>query len=123
MTEEFALNVAWACGLFDGEGCTSNFRSHWLTGNRARIYARCSLGQKDPRVLRKFHAIVKVGNIKVRTANGGPFYEWTAGALADVLTVENLLRHHLGEVKQQQMRRAIEATTTVSGNFKEKPHA
>jgi len=87
---------------------------------KARVYVRCNLGQKDPRVLWKFHSIVKVGNIKERTMNGAPFYEWTASSFMDVLSLENLLRGHLGEVKQLQMRRCIEATTLMSGQLKEK---
>lgn len=117
--EQLDLDRAWAAGLYDGEGSTSPFRGPWVHG-KARIYVRCHLGQKDPGVLLKFHSIVKVGSIRERVMNRAPFHDWTCQTMKDVLTVENLLWPHLGEVKRNQLRRAIEATTLISGNFKEK---
>lgn len=121
MFDQLDLDRAWAAGLFDGEGSTSLFRSAYNREGKARLYARCQLGQKDPGVLLKFHSIVKVGSIRERVMNLAPFYDWTCQAMLDVGIVENLLWPHLGEVKRNQLRRTIEATTLHSGTFKEKP--
>lgn len=111
---------AWAAGLFDGEGSACTFRGNWNLEGKARVYARCSLGQKDPRVLNKFFAIVGVGQIQERSANGQPFYEWSTNSLEGVAYIQNILFPYLGEVKTLQIQSAINKTTVVSGLKQEK---
>jgi hypothetical protein len=111
---------AWAAGLFDGEGSTCNYRGNWDATGKAKVYVRCCLGQKDPRVLIKFHRIVLVGNIRERVINNQPFFDWTAGAATDVTVVFNILAPYLGDVKITQLQQAVAATTHVGGHYKEK---
>lgn len=113
-------DYAWAAGYFDGEGSSSNFRGPWNADDTARIYVRCSVGQKDRRTLDRFFSIVGVGQFVETTMNAQPFFTWRCQAIADVILVQNVLRFHLGVVKQQQLQRAIDNTTLVSGHYKRK---
>ena len=108
MTRETEL--AWAAGFFDGEGCIS-----FAKAGEHRQLIMC-IGQNDPRVLERFKAAVGVGTINgphVRPSrpNSKPYWQWrTSGHVSVQKTVE-LLWPYLDEVKRQQGRRSLDAST------------
>lgn len=102
-------NLAWAAGLFDGEGCST------LAGRRYKgepspwVQPRLSIAQCDPEVLEKFQSIFGVGTISKpyrhpsrpnarRTYNlaiaGHPRFQYVIAAMWK----------YLGSVKREQAR-------------------
>lgn len=109
--EEQAL--AWAAGLFDGEGSTELHTRR--TAERTWFSLRSRVSQCDangvPAVLRRFHSIAGCGRIDGPTSGEGyeNAYKWDAGA-DDTLRVLPKLWPWLGTVKRVQ---AIEAIKGV----------
>lgn len=105
--------VAWAAGLFDGEGSTELYTRR--TPARTWFALRSRVSQCDPRgvpaVLQRFQAVVGRGRIDGPTSGDGyeNAYKWDAGA-DDTLRVLPKLWPWLGSVKRVQ---AIEAIKTV----------
>jgi hypothetical protein len=110
-TEEQSL--AWAAGLFDGEGSTELHTRR--TPDRTWFSLRSRVSQCDanevPAVLRRFQAIVGCGRIDGPTSGEGyqNAYKWDAGA-DETLRVLPKLWPWLGTVKRVQ---AIEAIKSV----------
>lgn len=97
------VELAWAAGLFDGEGC-AYVRHH---RDRVRPYSYLCLMVvqcHDPAVLHRFHAAVGCGNVRGPYGDGER-YEWSAQAAADVKRTVKLLWKHLSEPKRQQIAR------------------
>ena len=92
-------DIAWAAGLFEGEG---SFHLSKPTGPRRKVvreYARLSLGSTDEDVVQKFQAIVGVGAIhkaKNLTRGGKEFWHWMKGSREDVEHVADLFMPYLG---------------------------
>lgn len=62
-------DIAWAAGLFEGEGCVR----YWRTGARQWGTPQMSIGMTDLDVLQSFHRIVGVGTLNgPYRKNGGP---------------------------------------------------
>jgi hypothetical protein len=104
--------LAWAAGLFDGEGCV-RFRR----GARGRGLT-CSVGQKDREVLDRFHRAVGVGSIYHERRSDG-IYVWQVGARDHVHRVMWLLWPWLSSLKRQQFEQTCNryAASTVGGEF------
>jgi hypothetical protein len=83
--------VAWAAGLFEGEGSIST------TGVPAYPYLRFGLTTTDEDVIRQFARVVRVGSVsQPRTlASGKRAWAWRAAALSDVQHVIELFRPYL----------------------------
>lgn len=85
--------VAWAAGLFEGEGCIA-FHSYKLKDGSQR--PRLVLKMTDEDVIRSFHEIVGHGTVRLdtwghRTRGEKVVYEWQAGSQKDVAAVLSLL--------------------------------
>ena len=74
------MDLNWACGLFEGEGCISP-----RTGSK-RVYIR--VGSTDLDVLERFQQVVNCGAIHKRKAPRNPrwkqAWEWSCGKQSDV---------------------------------------
>jgi len=84
--------LAWAVGLFEGEGCIS------LIKDTKRVYLRVASTDKD--VLDRFHSIVGCGNIhtrKTRQAHWKQAYEWSCGKRRDVYRLLQIFLPWFGE--------------------------
>ena len=104
------VEIAWAAGFFDGEGCTTLARK----GGNAHV--RIVVMQKDPEVLHRFHAAVGVGAIYYHDRKSAcPMWAWQTTNEADSRAVIELLRPYLGTVKREQADRCIEASTWHDG--------
>lgn len=100
--------IAWAGGLFEGEGCISQNKERWTL----------EVGSTDEDVISKFAEIVEVGRLwkedRSKSSSYNPahnplFYRWRCGRKADVLYVLNLLEPWLGKRRGAKAREAIVA--------------
>lgn len=98
-------SLAWAAGLFDGEGTTSV-----LAAKRDKYkYPRLSMAQKDPEVLEKLQNILGGKIYKSKTRN---IYNWNLYRQDSVEEALNKLWPFLSECKKIQ---AIKVMETVNG--------
>ena len=96
------VELAWAAGLFDGEGTTSV-----LAAQRDKYkYLRMSVSQKDREVLDKFLAIVKYG--KIYKSKTREIHSWDCYRQDQVFLVLNNLWPFLSKKKQEQATKAKE---------------
>lgn len=91
-----ATDIAWAGGLFEGEGCIALLRFTRRTGLALIVTST------DVDVLERFQEIVGCGSITAKAQrNRRPHhkqvYEWRIAGRCDVDRVANLLWPHLGE--------------------------
>lgn len=103
------LNIAWAAGLFEGEGTiqlrTSN-RSRRDNSIEQNVSIIMQLAMTDEDVVRKFHeAVFGIGTVsgpfynKQATVSGKPrkpTWAWRTTKIDACITVYTLLRPHLG---------------------------
>ena len=104
--------LAWAAGLFDGDGSTC-FERHGTRADYRR--ADMSVTQTSrigvPEVLTRFHRIISVGHINGPyggTERWEPIHRWKAHRLVDVEAVAQAIWPWLGGVKQAQAKAVIE---------------
>jgi hypothetical protein len=106
------LELAWAAGFFDGEGCAS------LDRHKAGYsYLTLSASQKHPAVLERLAAAVGRGNISGPYKNGGAgghgYYRWAVkGKIAE--EVADMLLPFLSPVKVEQLRRTRAAVVPAT---------
>lgn len=98
------IEVAWAAGLFEGEGCfTSSMRP--IKRGQEKRYKQylCKLHSTDLDVLQKFHRIVKVGTIgvvrKAQEHHKQQWY-WATSSQEDFRYIVDLFFGHLGKRRQ-----------------------
>lgn len=107
--EQEVIELAWAAGFFDGEGCTS------LRRHGANAAAACAIGQKHPEVLHRFHMAVGVGAIYHLTSHRTE-WRWQTTNEPDARQVIELLRPYLGTLKRDQADAAFAASTWHDGH-------
>ena len=100
------IEAAWAAGFFDGEGSVGCYyrkdRNSWRLA--------CGITQKDPRVLRRFHAAVHAGTVfGPYLMRGKPMFCWHATTHADIRHVFDVLEPYLDAIKTQQFEQALAA--------------
>ena len=90
-----SAEVAWAAGLFEGEGSFSTVRS---TRSHGRVALRASLEMTDEETVRRFAAVVGCGTIHVRdrAPNRKPVWAWQINSINDFDRIVELLRPWLG---------------------------
>ena len=105
--------LAWAAGLFEGEGCS------WTSRNKnGTVKIGLSVTSTDRDVLERFAAIVGgTGRVRARAKNPTrnaatkPVFQWTTQEREDVRRILRLMRPLLGE------RRAAKADVLLSIDF------
>jgi hypothetical protein len=97
--EPLTMDEAWAVGLFEGEGCMT------ISGTRYP-HARLKLNSTDEDVVRRFHGVVGIGNVRIDHAQEKHGYktqwEWYAGAKADVVAFLLRFIHHFSARRHQR---------------------
>lgn len=114
------LAVAWAAGLFEGEGCFST--SHRQNG-RATIVA--TLGTTDKDVLERFASIVGCGTIyprKPQKAHWKLAYEWRVVEAAKVREIIASFMPYLGERRRATAQRTLEVALEIAPHNSQKTH-
>lgn len=99
------MDVAWAAGLFEGEGCISLPKSGGV---------RVSLAMTDPDIVERFHRIVGFGKTFNRAPSGTgtkKVYGWYVNDRRDIAQFLELIGHLLG---QRRTARAIEALERIA---------
>lgn len=104
------LELAWAAGFFDGEGCTCVARVYPSERSRGRpSVLRLTIGQKEVTTLQRFQAAIGgLGSITgpYSFKNGTP-YRFTASS-RDTEIILPRLWPYLSEPKKQQALRAVD---------------
>lgn len=89
------LEVAWAAGLFEGEGCFGSYPRGRKHGTQARL----SMTDRD--VVERFAKIVGMGTVRGPVDRGNkewkPIWEWYVQRASEVRAVVALFRPWLGE--------------------------
>jgi hypothetical protein len=69
-------DLAWAAGLFEGEGCFTCDRSQGADGH---VTVRASLAMTDEQVVRRFARVIGFGNVNERARRGElkTIWEWS----------------------------------------------
>lgn len=90
-------DIAWAAGLFEGEGSWTEAKSHWSKYHYR--YPRACLGTTDYDVLKRFRAIVGFGNIHQPqvTSGGKKWWRWYATSVGQTEQLYKLFLPWLGE--------------------------
>lgn len=105
------IELAWAAGLFDGEG-TIGLRRNGTKANARRI--GMALGMTTPEVVERFAKAVGVGTIyhsqsQSNYPNSLPITKWVCHSIGDTDTVVSLLWPWLSEPKRVQAQDALDA--------------
>ena len=107
------LELAWAAGLFDGEGSTSVLK----TQRDRYTYLRMSVSQKDRRVLDRFTKAVGVGKVYF---NKRGMHSWDCFRQDQVYNVLDLLWPYLSDAKKEQATAAKSRVVSAKSNFERK---
>jgi hypothetical protein len=102
MPDSVREELAWAAGLFEGEGCFSGSLTKQSSG-RAYWYGMASLAQVDANTTERFAAAVGCGRLHTRAARGTSRAQrcWAASAIDDLCKVVRLLYPWLSERRRQ----------------------
>lgn len=110
MTTEFMhdIELAWAAGFWDGEGCVT-FTTNGVSG---KIYPQINISQADPEVLERFkRAVGGIGNIHgpypTKYAAWSDMFYYRVGNKSEVEAIVNLLRPLVCSIKREQMDRVL----------------
>jgi hypothetical protein len=104
------LELAWAAGIFEGEGCIYWWRGKNTQGRRVCIALKVHMTDQD--IVERFHAVVGCGHITTRN-KALPHHKdqwvWQAGSFRDVRRVFASLGPWFGERRRAKMLEALEA--------------
>jgi len=109
-----AVDLAWAAGIFEGEGCIYQYRG------RGYQYPRLKVGMTDEDIVRRFHEIVGCGSVTrfnspAHEKRGNkPVWVWTAGRTEDVARVAGMLWPWLGERRRAKAVEVLDAPRKVA---------
>lgn len=101
-----ACDVAWAAGLFEGEGCV------FAKPDKGRLRIVASLDSCDFDVLDRFAEVIGVGRVygPYEHAKGTkPYWKWKTTGPGNVEHVRDLLHRQLGARRLEAFRVALEA--------------
>lgn len=105
MTSE--AEIAWAAGLFEGEGSA-------FVGSGQR-QAVVTVQMTDEDVVRRFSQIMDCGHVRsyVKAGKRKDVWHWTAGKAEDVIAVLELLMPYLGERRRAKALIVIDAARAI----------
>lgn len=98
--------IAWAAGLWDGEGCAQITAPGPKTHRGSYKYVSLSISQMDRRVLDRFQKAFGAGNVR-GPYQDGRYFVWSTSAWQAVLRFEELIVPLLSPVKADQFRKAL----------------
>lgn len=93
-------DIAWAAGLFEGEGFFSQTMGPPRKDGSRSCYPEVGLVSADEDVLRRFHAIIGIGTVyhrKPETQRHKETWGWQVSSISRVSFVYALLKPYLGE--------------------------
>jgi hypothetical protein len=104
-----AAEIAWAAGLWEGEGYVQTHKASRPSGTY--VYARMGMSQTDEDVIRRFHSVVGCGTITdrpPRKEGHKPYWVWQ---LTDPQHVAEAFRPWLGKRRLDQLSSALNQDT------------
>lgn len=119
--EREPLEVAWAAGLFEGEGCFT-----LTVGNRPgsrRVAAR--VGSTDRDVIERFARIIGFGHVNLKRAHKEghkDLYEWSTQAAPSVRDFIELVRPYLGRRRREKAEEVYAAALKINPHNGEATH-
>jgi hypothetical protein len=112
--------IAWAAGLFEGEGCWNAYKR---TSGKIQVQAR--LGMTDKDIVERFAAIIGCGAIhEGRPGTGGHkrVYTWCVYEAEKVREIIALLLPQMGERRRAQAMTVLEVGAGVRSHNEKKTH-
>ncbi len=112
-------DVAWAAGLFDGEGCVGVYANHnhmpWGSKKYWVLVARLSMVDRE--AVERFYSIVGVGRIRTKPMPGNrrDQREWATEARQSEVAMRLLLPYSVGN-KREQIELALAFRETYSSS-------
>jgi len=110
--------IAWAAGLFEGEGCIA-LDTYWTSSKRRHRLA-LSLGMTDEDVVTRFVQIVGVGRVRLQNRDNGwvqphwrDQYLWEIGGRKDCLRIAAMFLPYLGTRRRKKLVECLSAMDTV----------
>lgn len=98
--------IAWAAGLFEGEGSVSiSHRGGNYTSVVGAAYPVIVLQMTDEDVVERFHRIIGCGFVRSRDPGVGrkTIYRWQTKSNSEVATVIDALYEHMGARRRARM--------------------
>lgn len=114
--------MAWAAGLYEGEGSVGIYG----VGSGRTRRARMSIGMVDRDVVERFHSIVKVGRVlkkKATQPNRQDVWRWEIGRREEIVDLLNQMMPVLGTRRTKQAKvviKEIESLLTSRKKIEEK---
>lgn len=116
--------VAWAAGLYEGEGCISQWlvkRSHKGIDYTPYRVASMSVGMTDREPIERFRNIFGCGRLTVITNRGlkldgnpcKPIFKWSCSRRGDIMMVCKMIRPFLSPRRTEQMDKALDGLTAA----------
>jgi hypothetical protein len=116
----FREEVAWAAGLFEGEGCVA-FGQSGRKGSGKSISAQIRLAMTDRDMVERFAQVVRVGALH-RPRRGRPnekiIYGWAAYGFENVQQVIAMFWPWLGQRRRARAREVLLATRQTQARGK-----
>ena len=102
------LDIAWAAGLYEGEGSAMILAA-------PQCQPRVALNMTDEDVVRRFAAIFGRGNVRRYEGKNGrlPQWQWSVQSGPDVVYVLALLWPHLGERRRERATEVMERALKI----------
>lgn len=102
-----STDIAWAAGLFEGEGCT-------FVGKTNNRQPRVSIEMTDEDVVRRFAHIVGRGNVRAydRGLNKAT-WQWSVQSGDDVRVVLGMLWPYFGDRRRAKATEVLERAATI----------
>ena len=102
--------IAWAAGLFEGEG-------YFSIANRRRKDITMGLAMADKDVVERFVAIMGVGTLRQRM-KPNVLWRWDVYKKSDVETAINLLMPYFGDRRRAKAQEMLDHIKTMPGTGK-----
>lgn len=112
--------LAWAAGLFEGEGC---FNAHRRADGKFSVQARLAMTDED--VVRRFADVIGVGCVYGPMARGPgrqATYDWSLGDAREVRAVITLLLPWLGSRRKAKALEVAEIAATIGPKHADRTH-
>lgn len=113
MADGTAADVAWAAGIFEGEGCLTK---------RGRTSGEAQVGMTDKDIVERFGAIIGVGRLHVERRNNprhSTVYRWTLTNQADVAKLICLFWPWMGERRRAAAMEMLERFSKSPGRHRD----
>lgn len=108
------IDIAWAAGLFEGEGCI------FTSNHNIKPQGRLEIRMTDKDVLMRFFRIVGRGEIYSRSYDQAPnslkkVYKWGVYDAEGVRYVLNLFAPYFGERRGKKAKEVLKSISKVQG--------